>query len=150
MDAVSYPNAKVIDFLSKYLAPVRVLISSTPLPQQFKVKWTPTFLILDPQGEEHHRSVGFLPPEEFIPSLELGMAKARFDHDQFSEALSRLDRLVSEYPNSDVAPEAIYYRGVSQYKATNDAGALKQAHEALQAGYKDSEWAKRASVYRLL
>ena len=58
-----------------------------------------------------------------------------------------LDRLISEYPKSDVSPEAIYYRGVSRYKATNDA---KHAHEALQANYKDSEWAKRASVYRLL
>jgi hypothetical protein len=150
MDAVSYPNAKVIDFFSQYLAPVRVLISSTPLPQQFKVKWTPTFVILDAQGEEHHRSVGFLPPEELIPSLMLGMAKTWFDHEHFSEALSHLNRLISEYPKSDVSAEAIYYRGVSRYKATNDAGALKQAHETLQANYKDSEWAKRASVYRLL
>jgi len=150
MDAVSYPNAKVIDFFSQYLAPVRVLISSTPLPQQFKVKWTPTFVILDSEGEEHHRSVGFLPPEELIPSIMLGMAKTQFDHEQFSEALPHLDRLITEYPKSDVAPEAIYYRGVSRYKATNDASALKQAHETLQANYKDSEWAKRASVYRLL
>ena len=51
MDAVTYPNAKVIDFFAKYLATVRVLVSSTPLPQQFKVKWTPTFVILDSQGE---------------------------------------------------------------------------------------------------
>jgi hypothetical protein len=150
MDTVTYPNAKVIDFFGKYLAPVRVLISSAPLPQQFKVKWTPTFVILDSQGEEHHRSVGFLPPEELIPSLTLGMAKTWFDHEQFSEALSHLDRLISGYPKSDVAPEAIYNSGVSRYKATNDAGELKKAHETLQANYKDSEWAKRASVYRLL
>src|SRR5512140_3338691 len=103
MDAVSYPNAKVIDFFGKYLVPVRVLISSKPLPQQFKVKWTPTFVILDSQGEEHHRSVGVLPPEELIPSLTLGMATSRCDHEQFSEALPPLDRLVSEYPKSDVA-----------------------------------------------
>lgn len=150
MDAVSYPNAKVIDFFRKYLAPVRVLISSTPLPQQFKVKWTPTFVILDPEGEEHHRSVGFLPPEEFIPSLTLGIAKTWFDHEQFSEAQAHLDRLISEYPKSDVSAEAIYYRGVSRYKATNDASALRQAHETLHADYKVSDWAKRATAYRLL
>src|SRR5512145_2236522 len=114
MDAVTYPNAKVIDFFNKFLAPVRVLISSTPHPQQFKVKWTPTFVILDQQGEEHYRSVGFLPPEELIPSLSLGMAKSLFDHERYAEALVGLDRLVSEYPKSDVAPEAIYYRGVSR------------------------------------
>jgi hypothetical protein len=150
MDAVSYPNLKVIDFFSTYLVPVRVLISSTPLPQQFKVKWTPTLVILDSQGEEHHRSVGFLPPDELIPSLMLGIATSHFDRERFDDALSYLDRLILEYPDSDVAPEAIYYRGVSRYKSTNDGSALKQAFETLQAEYKDSEWTMRASVYQAL
>jgi outer membrane protein assembly factor BamD (BamD/ComL family) len=86
---------------------------------------------------------------QWLPDVDAA-AKTWFEHEQFSEALSHLDRLISEYPKSDVSAEAIYYRGVSRYKATNDASALKQAHEALQANYKDSEWAKRASVYRLL
>jgi hypothetical protein len=51
---------------------------------------------------------------------------------------------------SGVAPEAIYYRGVSRYKSTNDGSALKWAFETLQAGYKDSEWTMRASVYQAL
>jgi hypothetical protein len=37
MDAVSYPHPKVIEFFETHLAPVRVLITSKPLPQQFKV-----------------------------------------------------------------------------------------------------------------
>lgn len=148
MDAVTYPDAQVIDFLEEYTVPVRVLISSEPLPQQFRVNWTPTFVILDMQGEEQHRSVGYLPPEEFIPMLIIGIAKSHISRKEYDRAIGFLDRLLAEYPKSDVAAEAIYYRGVSRYKATDNLKEMKLAYEKLQAQYKGSEWAKRASVYQ--
>jgi tetratricopeptide (TPR) repeat protein len=150
MDAVSYPNPKVIAFFEKYLVPVRVLITSQPLPQQFKVQWTPALVLLDAEGEEHHRTVGFLPPEELIPSLMLGIAKSYFDRGQFSLAAKFLEELLAEYPKSGAAPEATYYLGVTHYKNTHDPSALKQAAKALQGNYPETEWAKRASVYQLL
>lgn len=81
MDAVSYPNPKVIDFFDKNLVAVKVLINSQPLPKKFRVQWTPTLVLLDADGEEHNRTVGFLPPEELLPSLMLGIGKSQFDHD---------------------------------------------------------------------
>jgi tetratricopeptide (TPR) repeat protein len=150
MDAVTYPHPKVIEFFDKHLAPVRVLHSSAPLPQQFKVHWTPTLVLLDAQGEEHYRTVGFLAPEELIPALMLGIAKSYCDRGQYALATKFLEPLLAEYPKSGAAPEATYYLGVSRYKDTRNPGALKQAAEALQTHYPESEWAKRASVYRLL
>jgi tetratricopeptide (TPR) repeat protein len=150
MDAVSYPNPNVIAFFEKHLVPVRVLSTSQPLPQQFKVQWTPTLVLLDAMGEEHYRTVGFLSPEELIPSLLLGIAKSHFDRGQYSLAAKLLEQLLAEYPKSAAAPEATYYLGVARYKDTHNPGALKQAAEALQAHYFESEWAKRASVYQLL
>jgi outer membrane protein assembly factor BamD (BamD/ComL family) len=105
---------------------------------------------LDPDGKEHHRTVGFLSPEELIPSLMLGMAKCDFDRERFAEAISGLEELLVKYPRSDSAPEAIYVRGVSRYKSTHDAKPLKEAYEELQQEYPSSEWTKRASPYRLL
>jgi thioredoxin-related protein len=148
MDAVSYPNPKVVAFFEEHLAPVRVLITSKPLPRRFKVNWTPTLVLLDADGEEHNRTVGYLPPEELIPSLMLGIAKAHFDSEQYSRALAFLDKIVAEYPESNSAPEAIYYQGVSHFKTTHDLREMKKALERLQSGYKDSEWTKRASVYQ--
>ena len=148
MDTVSYPHPKVIAFFETHVAPARVLITSKPLPQQFKVQWTPTLVTLGAEGREHHRTVGFLPPEELIPSLMLGIAKSHLDREQFSLAVGSLEQLLAEYPKSDAAPEATYYLGVTRYKDTNNAGALKQAFEALQTHDPTSEWAKRASVYR--
>ena len=150
MDTVSYPNPKVIDFFSKHLIPVRVLISSKPRPQKFRVQWTPTLVLLDEEGEEHHRTVGFLAPEELLPSLMLGIGKSYFDRELFTESEQILGQLLKEYSRSDAAPETTYYLGVSRYKRTHSPGELKKTVEALQKNFPGSEWAKRASVYQLL
>jgi len=150
MDAVTYPNAKVVAFINESVIPVRLPHDHKPLAEQFKVKWTPTLITLDTEGDEQHRTVGFLPPEELIPSVLLGTAKAHFYYDNFDNALQVLGALLKDYPKSDPAPEAIYLRGVCRYKSIQDPKPLKEAYEKLQAEYPKSEWAKRAYPYRLL
>ena len=150
MDAVTYPDAKVIGFISKNLIPLRVQFDAQPLATDFNVKWTPTLVTLDSEGKEHHRTVGFLSPGELIPSLLLGIAKSYFEMDRFEEALQNIDKLLAEYPKSDSAPEAIYLLGVCRYKSTKDPKPLKAAYEQLQAEHPASEWTKRAYPYRLL
>jgi len=150
MDAVTYPERKVVDFIMEHLVPLRVPSDAEPLSRDFNIKWTPTLVIVDENGKEHHRTVGFLPPEECIPSLLLGIAKTCFELDRFQEALKQLDTIISDHPASHAAPEAIYLRGVAAYKSTHDPRPLKQAYEQLQAKYPDGEWTKRALPYRLL
>lgn len=149
MGAVTYPDEKVAEFVMSRMVPIQVLADS-PLAADFKVTWTPTIAVLDYYGKEHHRTVGFFPPEEFIPSMLLGMGKIDFDTDQFNDAVLHFDALLREYPRSAAAPEAIYLRGVSRYKASHDAKPLKEAYEKLKADYPASEWAKRAEPYGLL
>jgi len=150
MDAVTYPSANVVGFLQNEMVPVRVAFNHKPLAVDFNVKWTPTLVTLDLDGKEHHRTVGFLSPEEIIPSLLLGMGKAYFDRSQFDLAIAKLDKIISEFPSSNAAPEAVYYRGVANYKNTKQAAPLKEAYEKLTARYAKSEWAERAAPYRLL
>jgi len=150
MGAVTYPNEKVVEFILKNLIPVQVKSDAQPIATDFNVKWTPTLITLDPEGKEHHRSVGFLPPEELVPSLLLGIAKCYFDRDRFAEALASLDKLLADYPKSDAAPEAIFLRGVSRYKSTHDPKPLREAYGKLQSEYPSSEWTKRAYPYRLI
>lgn len=149
MGAVTYPNDKVTDFIMSRLVPIQVLADSK-LATDFQIKWTPTIIVLDYYGKEHHRTVGFFPPEEFIPSLLLGMGKVDFDTDQFNAAIIHFDTLLAEFPESDAAPEAIYLRGVSRFKASHDPKPLKEAYEKLKTRYPASEWAKRAEPYGLL
>jgi TolA-binding protein len=56
--------------------------------------------------------------------------------------------VVERYPDSDAAPEALYWAGVSRYKATGDATALKDTAAAFGTQYRESSWAKKASIWK--
>ncbi|MHB8764919.1 MAG: hypothetical protein ACYDA8_11380 [Deferrisomatales bacterium] len=150
MDAVTYPQETVAQFVSTRTVPLRIAADAQPYAADFAVKWTPTLVTLDRDGTEHHRTVGFLPAEELVASLLLGSAKCHFDAERFAAALKDLDELVSKHPKSDSAPEGLFLQGVAGYKHTHDPKPLKAAYEALAARYPDSVWAKRALPYRLL
>lgn len=150
MDAVTYPQPEVVDFINKNVIPLQVASDAQPLAADFNIKWTPSLVTLGADGSEHHRTVGFLAPEELIPSLLLGIAKVHFDADRYSEAMLFLNRLLSEYAASDSTPEAVFLLGVCRYKSSSKPAPLKEAYEKLLAEYPDSEWTRRAYPYRLL
>jgi tetratricopeptide (TPR) repeat protein len=150
MDAVTYPVAEVSNFINDTFIPVRVRFDAKPLSEEFNVKWTPTLVILDTGGAEHHRSVGFLAADELLQTLLIGLGRTLFDKDRFTEALVHFERLLANYPAGDSAAEAMYLRGVCMYKSTGKPGFLKEAYERLAAERPNSEWTKRAFPYRLL
>jgi hypothetical protein len=150
MDAVTYPDTKVSKFVTDAMIPLRVPADSEALATDFTLRWTPVLIILDTDGKEHSRTVGFLAPEEFIPTILLGMAKTYFDLRQFDASIKNLEVIIDEYPQSFAAPEAIFYRAVCGYKTVHDVSGLKKAYERLTREYPLSEWTKRALPYRLL
>ncbi|HNR13506.1 MAG TPA: tetratricopeptide repeat protein [Thermodesulfobacteriota bacterium] len=150
MDAVTYPDEAVVDFIQERMIPLRLQSDAKPYSADYNIQWTPTVITLDPSGKEHHRTTGFLAPEELVPSLLLGIAKMHFDAGQYGEAAENLEEVLSAYPESDSAPEALYLKGVCQYKQTHEAQPLKSAYEQLNEHYPSSEWTKRAYPYRLL
>lgn len=150
MDAVTYPDRKVSDFVMEALIPLRIPADAEPLATDFTLRWTPTLIILDTNGKEHSRTVGFIAPEEFIPTILLGIVKTYFDLRQFDPAIQALEKIINSYQQSFAAPEAIYYRAVCVYKTVHDVGGLKKAYERLAKEYPQSEWVKRAAPYRLL
>ena len=150
MGTVTYPDDRVAEFVNSRMVPVQLLYDAQPFASTYNIKWTPTMIVLDSDGKEHHRIVGFLPPDGFIPGLLLGIAKTAFDRDGLVEAMADLDKIVSTYPRSAAAPEAMYLRGVVRFKSTHEAEPLKEAFEQLKRDYPASEWAKRAMPYGLL
>ncbi len=150
MGAVTYPDQKVAEFINANLVPVQLLADAKPYADDFIIEWTPTVIVLDENGKEHSRSIGFLPPEEFIPSLLLGMFKVHFDLRQYREAIDIGDKLVKDYPKSKAVPEMIFWQGVVSYKATHDPSPLKAAYKRLKAEHPSSEWTIRAEPYDLL
>ncbi|WP_012646178.1 tetratricopeptide repeat protein [Geotalea daltonii] len=149
MGAVSYPNSNVIDFVTSRMIPLQVPADGQ-VAKDFRVGWTPTIVVLDLYGKEHQRTIGFLPPEELVPSLLLGLGKADFDNGDYNDAILRFNEVLSSHRNSGAAPEALYLTGVSRYKTSHNAGNLKETYQRLAAEYPASEWVKRASPYNLL
>ena len=138
--------------MTEHFLPVRVHMREQPeawkrLGERYGVQWTPTILVVDPSGAERHRIEGFLPVDELLAQLTLGMGKSAFARQQFAEAERWFREAVERYPDTDAAPESLYWAGVALYKKTNDATALAHTAEALQRQYPDSVWAKKASVW---
>ncbi len=147
-----YTDPRVSEFIEQNFVPVRVHVREQQdefkrLGERYGVQWTPTILVLDQSGEERHRSEGFLPADDLLPQLQLGLAKAALAEGNFAEAERRFRRVLDAYPDSDAAPEALYWAGVSRYKATNNPAALVDTGRAFTERYRDTPWAKKASVW---
>jgi hypothetical protein len=128
--------------------PVQANIKEHPAYfDRFDVLWTPTVLILNSQGVERNRIEGYLPNSEFRAHLELGLARVAFMHKQWAEAERRYAEVPEKYPNTSAAPEAVYWKGVSRYKATNDHTTLSKVAAELKEKYPDSVWMLKASVW---
>lgn len=115
--------------------------------QRFQVEWTPTILVLDSDGRERHRIEGFLPSDDFLAQLKLGLGQFQMAAKRFTDAERVFHEVVQELPETEAAPAAQYWAGVARYKGTNDASALKQTADAFKDRYSGTEWAKKASVW---
>ena len=104
-------------------------------------------LVLDSDGVERTRIEGYLPKEEFRAELEMGLARVAFMHKHWADAERMYTDIANRFPNSKVAPEAIYWTAVSRYKATNDHTVLGGAPAKLNEKYPDSVWTSKASVW---
>jgi len=147
-----YPDPRVVSFVESQFVPVRVHVKDNReeyqrLASKYEVQWTPTTLIIDAGGQHRHRIEGFLPLDDFLSQLKLGAAKAAFGSGDYAAAERLFSDVLSAHPNTDAAPEAQYWAGVSKYKATNDPSSLKATFQKFQEKYKDTTWAKKASVW---
>lgn len=114
---------------------------------RFDVPWTPTVLVMDPNGKERFRIEGYLPKDEFRAQLELGLARVAFMSKDWAEAERRSAELLERYPHSQAAPEALYWKGVSRYKATNDHTILGEMPGLFQQKYPNSIWALKTAAW---
>lgn len=139
-------------FVGENFLPARVNVREQPedfqrLGARFGAEWTPTILLLDPKGTERHRIEGYLPPDDFMAQLGLGLGRVEFSAGDFAEAERQLREVVDRHPETDAAPEALYWAGVAKYKASGDAAALQETGEAFRQRYQDTTWAKKSSVW---
>jgi hypothetical protein len=138
----------VSDFINENFVALEAHIKEHPAYfHRFDAVWTPTVLILDSDGDERWRIEGYLPKEEFRAQLEVGLARVAFMQKQWAEAERRYAEVLERYPDSTSAPEALYWKGVSHYKATNDHTVLGELPGQFKEKYPDSVWALKTAAW---
>ncbi len=117
MEAVTHPDLGTIRFINDSLIPIRVNVSSqADTAMDYMIKYTPTVIVADGDGKEHYRTIGFLRPQEFIPALLLGIARTHFNNERYRLSLEALDKILANYPQSQVAGEAQLLRNACSKK----------------------------------
>jgi len=150
MDTVTYPAENVTNFVNKHMIPLRINVNTDSVLKYYHYFWTPSLAILDSNGIEIQRTIGFLGVDEFIPNMLLGLGKVRLNAGEYNAAMIPLKSIKETFQKSNAVPEAIYFSGVALYRSTNDPSKLKEVYEELLEDYPDNAWTKRAYPYRLL
>jgi thioredoxin-related protein len=111
MDTVTYPDPRTVQCVNDYMIGLSVDVGNDrDLAMDFAVRYTPTVVTLDEEGSEQERLTGFQPPQEFVPTLLLGIGKAMFNRNRFQKALTVFRKLLDQYPQSGAAVQAAYLR----------------------------------------
>jgi thioredoxin-related protein len=147
-----YSTDQVRSFITDHFVPLRVHVRENAetwrqLSERYGVQWTPTILLVDPDGTERHRIEGFLPVDDFLSQLALGEAHAAFKRNDYQTAERLFREVADRFNQTDASAEALYWAGVSKYRAANDPGALAAAAALLRERYPSSTWTKKASVW---
>ena len=101
-------------------------------------------LLLDADGKERARIEGYLPNQEFVAALEDGLGRIAFVHKNYAEADRWYGDVLTRFAKTSAAPEAMYWRAVAKYRATNDHTVLEKVAEDLRNTYPGSVWASKA------
>jgi len=95
---------------------------------------------MDSQGTERYRIEGYLPKDWFRARLAMGRAHIAFMQKKFADAQQIYADIVNPYAPLALTAEAIYWRDVCKYKATNDHTALGDAAKELAEKFPNDEW----------
>src|SRR5262245_26005879 len=147
MDTVTYPDPRVADFTTAHFVPVRIPVKANrALVEEFMVSWTPNVVIADDRGRVHFRIVGYLPPDDLVAHLSLGLGRWQLNRHQPAEAAERFEEVSRRHAGTDAGAEALYWLGVARYKATHEPAELRSSWDVLARQYPSSGWARRTQI----
>lgn len=149
LEEVTWADPRVQEYVTKAVVPWRFdLIERPDLAEQLGVVWRPTVLVCDTQWRAGHRVIGYLPPEEMLAQIPLGVGKVRFGQGRWTESEKHFEAVAQSYPGTEAAPEAQYWLGASRYQREQKPNGLIAAWNDLMERWPASRWATRASVIK--
>ena len=124
------------------------VLTERDLSKKHRVPWTPTFLFLDADGLEHHRFIGYLPPDEFSAQIHLAGARAAFNRGQWEDAARRYAHIAEKFPTTDAAPESVYWIGVCDFKRTKNVERIHEQCRETARRYPNHIWGKKLAFLK--
>jgi hypothetical protein len=112
----------------------------------FDLLWTPTLVVLDHHGHRLRQVVGYLPPAQFLAELSLVRGLSALRSGRAAAAEDLLQQVVIDFPGSDAAPEALYWRGVAAYRRSRDKEELWGVWQELVVTFPWSVWAMKTTL----
>ena len=151
MDAVTYPDTRVVSFLDENFHSIRVNMKEPQeamrdLLRATKPPWGPTFVLLGARRVELRRYVGWLPPQEFIAELTVALGVNDLIRRRFDEAHAHFRAACVDEFRNGIAPEALFWAGVAKYK-TGGKPALREVWDELVARFPESTYARRTDIW---
>ena len=90
------------------------------------------------------RLEGYLANGDFNSALMNGLGRMAFVRKKYAIAERWYTNVITRFESTHFAAEAMYWRAVAHYKATNDHTALSKGAEELRKTYPSSVWASKA------
>jgi hypothetical protein len=146
MDAVTYPQEKIVAFVTDNFVPVRLHTDEHPeLTKKYRIPWTPTVLVLDADGTEHYRETGYLPPEDFVAHLTLALGRTALEERDFAAAAKHFQTVADQFGSSETVPEALFFLGVCKNRLPGGKmDDRKAVWKRILEQHPKSDWAKKA------
>lgn len=142
-----YPAPVVTALINQEFLTARVHVKEQPtMWHRYGIRWTPTVLILSPDGERVRRIEGFLPEDDFLGQLDLALGDVAANAKQWKDAERWFDE-AAKHEKTDAGPEGMYWRGVARYSASHDGAVLGALRKELEGRYPASSWARRSVVW---
>jgi hypothetical protein len=145
LDAVTYPDARVVEAVNARFVPLKLNLFDDPreVVRPLNVLWTPTILFADRRGTVHYRNVNFLPPDLFLTLLDIGEASVDLHWSRVDHAIELLRGSYERNPEGLLAPEVLYWWGIAVYLKTHSNDEMYQVWDRLRERFPDSIWTQR-------
>jgi len=145
---VTYPDPTVSSLVNEHFTPVKLDSGEQfKLMRQLGLRWLPGAAIVDAKQRVHHHWVGFLPPELYAVELAFGRAMSAFGNKQLDQAIELFEALVESAPESERAPEALYWQGVTRYRSSGELSEANRSWGRVVEAYGSSLWARKVEIF---
>jgi thioredoxin-related protein len=166
LDAKTYSDAKVSEFVTKNVVPYKIDAEKgegIEIAKKYGVKAYPTILLIQSNGEEIDRLLGYMPPDKFLqtlgdylkgintisalkaelaknpnnPSAQYQMATKYSTQGDLASASGYYKKMLELDPKNEHAEEASFYVAMSEFRTSKDPAPLN----AFVEKYPNSQYA---------